>query len=76
MRMRRSVRVALVKKRTRRKMTGRRPVRVVRPLKVMKRGKMKTRSIRGLQKMERRRSLTSRMSHGWRVINLKRTARV
>jgi hypothetical protein len=53
MRMRRSARVALVKRRMRRKMTGRRPVRVVRPLMVMKRGKMKTRSIRGLQKMER-----------------------
>jgi hypothetical protein len=37
---------------------------VVRPRKVRKRGKKKTRSIRGLQKMGRRRSLTSRMSHG------------
>jgi hypothetical protein len=43
---------------------------------VMKRGKMKSRSIRGLQKMERRRSPTSMTSHGWRVINLRRTARV
>ena len=64
MRMRRIVRVAPVKKRTRRKTTGTKPVRVVRPRKVRKRGKMKTRTIRGLQKMERRRSLTSRTSHG------------
>jgi hypothetical protein len=64
MRMRRSVRVAPVKKRTRRRKTGKKPVRVVRPRKVRKRGKKKTRTIRGLQKMGRRRSLTSRMSHG------------
>jgi len=79
MRMMKTVRVALVvrktKKRTVRR-TVRRPDRAVRLPKAKKRGKRKTRSIRGLQKGARRRSQISMTSHGWRVISRRRTARV
>ena len=79
MRMMNTVRVALVvrkKTRRRKKRTARRPDRAVRLLKAMKTGMRKTRSIRGLQKVVRRRSRTSMTTHGWRVISRRRTARV